>query len=335
MSFSRFIRSHDWWDYKLPPILAVGYATLLSGDKNIFDYYGYIALILLSVVVGAIYVSIINDVSDIDVDQKAGKNNKMASLPKVMRWLLPLACLSLGAGFIYFFYYPDILSCIFYTLPWIAFSMYSFPPFRLKNRGIWGVLADASGAHIFINLLMVSSLSYLSGQNINYGWLTAVLVWATCGGLRGILWHQFTDRGNDIQSGIETFATSRNPVGFKKIEWIILTIELAALALMLSMLHNLFVYVAMLAYLVLMLLRYKILGQQPIPILHNSNYQILLLDFTDLFFPVALLLYASINQPGTWIVLCAQLLLFPARWIMILKDVYRILFKRAGVKKPT
>ncbi|MGE9314343.1 UbiA family prenyltransferase [Niabella sp. CJ426] len=334
MSFSRFIRSHDWWDYKLPPILAVGYATLLSGDKNIFDYYGYIVLILLSVVVGAIYVSIINDVSDIEVDHKAGKNNKMASLPKVMRWLLPLACLSLGAGFIYFFYYPDILSCIFYTLPWITFSMYSFPPFRLKNRGIWGVLADASGAHIFISLLMVSSLSYLSGQAINYEWLAAVLVWATCGGLRGILWHQFTDRDNDIQSRIETFATSRNPAGFKKIEWIILTIELAALALMLSMLHNLFVYTAMLAYLVLMLLRYKILQQQPIPILHNSNYQILLLDFTDLFFPVALLLYASINQPDTWIVLCAQLLLFPARWITILKDVYRILFKRAGVK-PT
>ncbi|WP_114791099.1 UbiA family prenyltransferase [Niabella yanshanensis] len=333
MNLARLVRSHDWWDYKLPPILAVGYATLLLGNRNIFDYYGYIAIILLSVVVGAIYVSIINDVSDIEVDQKAGKFNKMAALPPFMRWLLPLACLSVGAAFICFFYYPDILSCIFYTIPWIAFSMYSFQPFRLKNRGIWGVLADASGAHIFISLLMVSSLCCLSGQNINYAWLAAVFVWATCGGLRGILWHQFTDRENDIKSGIKTFATARNPGDFKKIEWFILATELAALALMLSMLNNLFVYIAMIAYLVLMLLRYTVLRQQPIPILHNHfNYQILLLDFTDLFFPVALLLYASMNQPDAWIVLCAQLLLFPARWIMILKDIYRILFKRRRTK---
>ncbi len=257
----------------------------------------------------------------------------MTALPRFMRWLLPLACLSVGAAFIYFFYYPDLLSCIFYALPWIAFSMYSFPPFRLKNRGIWGVLADASGAHIFISLLMVSHLSYLSGQTMNYGWLTAVSVWATCGGLRGILWHQFTDRDNDIQSGIETFATSRNPASFKKVEWIIFTIELAALASMLLMLQSLFVYIAMLAYLLLMVFRYKMLKQRPIPILHNhSTYQILLLDFTDLFFPAALLLYASIHQADTWIVLCAQLLFFPARWIIIIKYIYRILLKRPGHK---
>ncbi|MCH5687480.1 hypothetical protein LWM68_26365 [Niabella sp. W65] len=113
MSFSRFIRSHDWWDYKLPPILAVGYATLLLGNKSIFDYYGYIALILLSVIIGAVYVSVINDISDIEVDLKAGKANKMASLPQAVRWLIPLTCIAAGIGFIYFFYYPDTVSCIF------------------------------------------------------------------------------------------------------------------------------------------------------------------------------------------------------------------------------
>lgn len=334
MSFSRFIRSHDWWDYKLPPILAVGYATLLLGNKNIFDYYGYIALILLSVIIGAIYVSIINDISDIKVDLKAGKANKMASLPKAVRRLIPLICIVVGIGFIYFFYYPDIVSCVFYILPWITFSMYSFPPFRLKNRGIWGVLADASGAHIFISLLMVSRLSYLSGQAIDYSWLMAVALWATCGGVRGILWHQFTDRDNDIRSGIETYATRRNPADFKNIEWIILGTELAALLFMLYMINNTLVYIAMGIYWILMLLKYKRLSQKPIPILHqNPSYQILLLDFTDLFFPVAMLLYASFTQPNAWIVLCAQLLLFPARWVLMLKDVYRIIFKPVNTFK--
>ncbi|ULT41714.1 hypothetical protein KRR40_45265 [Niabella defluvii] len=103
---------------------------------------------------------------------------------------------------------------------------------------------------------------------------------------------------------------------------------------MLYMINNVFVYLAMGVYWVLMLLKYKRLSQEPIPILHQrSSYQILLLDFTDLFFPVALLLYASVTQPNAWIVLCAQLLLFPARWILMLKDVYRIVFRPANTYK--
>ncbi|MCH5718711.1 UbiA family prenyltransferase [Niabella hibiscisoli] len=334
MNISAFIRTGDWWDHKLPPILGIGYATLLLYDQNLFNASGHIVIILLSVIIGAIYVSIINDISDVEVDARAGKPNKMASLPVFVKWLLPIICIACGICFIAFFYYPDWLSCIFYTIPWIAFSMYSLPPFRLKNRGIWGVLADASGAHIFINLLMVSSLSYISKHPINWFWLLAIGVWATCGGIRGIMWHQFTDRDNDIKSGIETFATRREAKDFRYIEWVLLLIESIALFYVIYTLSITLVYYSFIAYLILMLLRFKVLHQEPISFLHKtSNYQTLLLDFTDLFLPAALLVYSSFHQPKAWILLLIQLLLFPGRWILILKDCYRILFKKRWSKQ--
>ena len=88
------------------------------------------------------------------------------------------------------------LSLIFYLAAYLAFSLYSISPFRFKNRGVLGVIADASGAHLFPSLFVASSMMHNMHISIDPYWLVIVGVWSFAYGLRGILWHQFWDREN-------------------------------------------------------------------------------------------------------------------------------------------
>ncbi|WP_346239412.1 UbiA family prenyltransferase [Niabella insulamsoli] len=332
MSLLKILRHAEWWEYKLPPLLSIAYATLIINDEPVFNYAPHILLILLSLVVGAAYVSIINDITDIDDDLAAGKTNRMAAVAPQKRWIFPALALLIGLLFLIFFYGQDRLSSLFYLIPWISFSLYSFRPIRLKNRGFLGVLADASGSHIFTSLLMVSSVSYISGHPVIYPWLLLVAVWALCYGLRGILWHQFHDRDNDIRSGIETFATKRSPQSFKTAELLIFGVELIVTLGMLVLVNKTIVYLAAIAYFILVLMRLRRLRLFPLVIIEPKRpYQILMLDFMQVFFPVALLVYAAITQPKGWIVLLIHLALFPFKTIQVLKDYKRALLGQSGL----
>ncbi|HWW42405.1 hypothetical protein, partial [Pedobacter sp.] len=81
MEIKKIIRSADWWEYKLPPLLAIGYATALKTPEPFLSLMPHLLFILFSIIIGAIYVSIINDITDIEIDQASGKKNKMANMP--------------------------------------------------------------------------------------------------------------------------------------------------------------------------------------------------------------------------------------------------------------
>ena len=186
MSFIRTIRASEWWGYKLAPLLAIGYATAMKSGKSLLEASPYLLYIMLAMALGAAYVSVINDITDMKEDLAIGKKNRMAGVAPSRRWLFPAAALVAGAAYIATFY-PHVLIMALAVMPWIAFSCYSIPPVRLKKRGIPGVLADASGAHIFTSLFIVASMSYYTGEPIDWIWFGAVGVWALCYGLRGIL----------------------------------------------------------------------------------------------------------------------------------------------------
>lgn len=323
------IRASDWWSYKLPPILAIAYATIISSSTSIYEAAPQLLVIMLSVFVGAIYVSIINDITDISEDQASGKSNRMASMPAKLRWLLPIGCLLLGLGF-QFFYYPDNLSMVLYTLPWISFTLYSCKPFRFKKRGILGVLADASGSHLFISLLMISSLSYFSRIPINWTWFMSVAIWSFAYGLRGILYHQFLDRENDIEAKVNTYAAQISPESFKLPQLIISVVELLAFTVMLVLINEVLVYLFLAIYLLVIYARKRFLGYQVISIITEKNrpFQILMADFYQFFFPISLLIIGSIYNPISLIVLAVHLALFPHRILEYFQEMKMILHRK-------
>lgn len=322
MNFLKVIRSIEWWEYKLPPLLAIGYATAIKADGMFLKAMPQLVFLLLSLIVGAAYVSIINDITDIDDDLASGKSNRMAGLNPMIRWIFPAACVLAGL-FCGYFLYPDWLSISLYTVPWISFSLYSFRPFRLKNRGIWGVFADAAGSHVFTSLFVISSISFFTNQHMDWLWFGSTGIWATCYGVRGILWHQFYDRKNDIKSNVNTFVVKIDPMNFRRSEIYIFIAEMLAISTMLYCIHELWPLLGLFLYLFLVFVRTYRLKYAPVIIIapENRPYHILMADFYQIFFPLSILVAAVINEPYALIVMLLHFALFPKKTLLSFKDL--------------
>src|SRR5688572_18236563 len=81
-------RAGEWWEYKLAPTFAIFYATALTVEAPLTSLWLAALTLLLALVPGAIYVSIINDLADRHEDAAAGKVNRMAGLPPFLVALL-------------------------------------------------------------------------------------------------------------------------------------------------------------------------------------------------------------------------------------------------------
>lgn len=313
MSFINTIRASEWWGYKVAPLLAIGYATTMKSGRSLWEVSPYLLYIMLAMAIGAAYVSVINDITDMEEDLAIGKKNRMAGVPASRRWIFPVLALAAGAVYIGSFY-PHVLIMALAVMPWIAFSCYSIPPVRLKKRGIFGVLADAAGAHVFTSLFIVASMSYYTGQAIDWIWFFAVGAWALCYGLRGILWHMFFDRENDIASGTPTYATKMEPADFRRREWVIPGVEGIALGGMLWRIGKPLPVVFLVLYLLFVIACRRKLGFRIVNILMPPGqpypYLIFLADYYQVFLPLSLLLRGALTFRYDWIVLLAHLLLF-------------------------
>ena len=311
MKVFRIIRSSEWWEYKMPILLSLAYATALHANKGLYDIAGWFAFMLFCLIVGAAYVSIVNDMCDIEDDLASGKKNRLTKIRPPYRWMLLIATLIL-ALLCCFFYLKDPLTITFYLLSYMAFTLYSVPPIRLKKRGIWGVIADACGAHLFPSLFVVAGTAHALQIEIEWIWLALIAVWSFMYGLRGILWHQFLDRSNDKLVHLNTFASRTNPLSFRKTSVYILSIELAALVIILITLRKPWPIVGVFAYLALMAAYKKKLGLKLIAIIPTSQpWHLIMITYYQAFFPLALLFESSLLFMSSWIVLIVHLILFP------------------------
>ena len=317
------IRSHEWWGYKLPPLLAVGYATIIRLQQPVYSYWAELLIILLSLAVGAVYVSLINDLTDMNEDLRGGKHNRMAGLPPWLRSALILVSL-LAGGFFFRLFSFDRASLLCYGASWLAFTLYSVPPFRLKKRGVWGVLADACGANLFPALLVVYVLADSMETIPSYWWTGGVAVWSLCYGLRGILWHQFSDRESDARAGVRTVATGIEPERFRGAALGLLILELVALGVMLWWL-KLALPLVFLGLYGLLLLAYRRMGMQFLIVLPalRPPYHIVMSSYYQLFLLVSLLIADALVHPYTWIVLAVHLLVFPGHLRRLAGDLKR------------
>lgn len=333
IDIKRITRSHEWWDHKTPQVLSLGYATAIVLNSSLFTLLGTGFLtVFVCLIVIAVYASIINDLTDMEIDRLCGKSNLMTKLSPGIRLLIlssALVLVMMAAWYIY----PDSYSVIFYLLIAITISLYSFPPVRLKKRGIWGVLSCGAAEHLFPTLFTVSIVYHLSGSPIRPIWLCATGILSLMYGIRSILWHQFLDRENDQQSAIRTFASRVNPEQFKSYALVIFILELLALFFVVYLLHMIIVVIFLIAYIFFVFCRSVFFKSKPIILItpENSYYQILMLDFYTIFFPFALLCYVSATQEYGWCVLLIHTLLFYKTLLVTAKDMFYI-FRDIGVR---
>ena len=201
------VRFGNWWSHKIPPLLLVVYLELARRHASPGASVAAIVVLIVGVSCVAAYGHVVNDWCDIADDERAGKPNAMRGLSVRQR-----AALSLGlvvAGFV-------VLAPLSNAWPvrlalavnFLWPTLYSIPGVRLKERGLFGVLADAAGSHVTPTVFAFADASLFAPGPANVVVVTAVLLWATVLGIKGILYHMIADRANDEMAGVATFAAA-------------------------------------------------------------------------------------------------------------------------------
>jgi hypothetical protein len=303
------IRADEWWDYKLVPILSAFYATALVLRVPVSSMWTSAVSLLLAVVTAAVYASAVNELTDRADDAAAGKRNRAANGPRSVAALLSVAvCAGLAFAWIWRHDTP-LLSC--YLATWLAFALYSIPPFRLKKRGLPGVLCDAAGEQMFPALAAVFIACLGAQRTVSGAWVASVAVWALAFGLRGILWHQLKDVENDRAAGVRTFAARRPRAASVLGTFVVFPLELGALAAMLWQIGSAWP-AAFLALYTLYAIRSAHRRQlAPAIVMAKPRSFIVLQDFYTDLFAVALLIVASVRDRRDVVILVAHLLLYP------------------------
>lgn len=311
----RTVRANEWWEFKLGPVLAAMYASAFLLRVSIFSLLPLIFIVLVALAACAAYVSVINDFTDRADDVASGKTNRLVGKSSSFIGAVIAFCILSGlAVAVYGFH--DRLLLLLYSGSWVAFTLYSLPPIRLKERRSLGVLADACGAHLFPTLLAVAAVYRWTRQPFDLIWLVSVGVWSFSFGIRGILWHQLSDLHYDASINLRTFVSAHRTESLRRLgNFIIFPIEITAFAIML--LHTLCAAaIALLGfYAVINFLRGRLYGShfcivEPKPKFHH----IVMHEYYEVFFPLAFILASSTQHPVDAFVLVVHGLLFPKRW---------------------
>lgn len=306
------------------PIVSAFYATAVMLGVPIATLWPAALLILLSMVPGAAYVSVINDLTDREEDLAAGKANRLVGKSRLA--VAAILAVTIGAGLIFAWRWRgDVLLLSLYLAAWLAFSLYSLPPFRFKARGILGVLCDASGAHLFPTTVAVVLTFREAQRPVSVVWMISIAVWAFSYGLRGILWHQLTDRDADRSSGVRTFAQRHPPhVAMRLGTYVAFPLELLAITAILIQLRSVWVLAALLVYAIASWRRMAIWEMNVVVVEPKPRFFIVLHEYYDVFFPLALLVTAALRDRRDLIVLAVHPVLFPARIVQTLRDLRRL-----------
>lgn len=201
-TLAHLIRWDEWYDSKLP-LFAVSICTalLLAATIPRCALMAFAQLYIFSALFLA-FGYMVNDYSDIAVDRAAGKHKIISTLHPALSIAI-LVVLAL-AGVAVLLPSNGSLSIVLGVLGSYFLALaYSCRPSRLKERGIAGLIV-ASVAQRVMPIIVIGLVLHQS--------VSVVASWALLGffiGLRYILIHQHTDLANDLQSGVQTFATAR------------------------------------------------------------------------------------------------------------------------------
>jgi len=186
-----------------------------------------ILIFFLFSVFSTTYGYLINDYSDIELDQRQGKENTFQDMTqlKALGSVIFILSLSILSGLYFSGHFWFSMLWLF----WLAISsFYSLPPVRLKEKGAIGLIFVILAQRALPILLVFTALGF---EYINEIIVLSVFVFFR--GASSDINHQLDDITKDAETGTNTFAVI---VGKRRVEQLLnisLEIEKALLALIL------------------------------------------------------------------------------------------------------
>lgn len=323
------VRFRDWWDFKLSPAAALFYCGAAATGAPLLPLVPQALLLLAAIAACAAFVSVLNDVTDLEPDALAGKHNRMAGRTATARAaLLGLPALA-GLGFALLWRDDPPLAGA-YVGSFAAFVLYSAPPARLKVRGAAGAAADAAGAHLFpaMTALLLAFRAVRAEPDVPM--LAAAAVWSVALGLRGILWHQLGDVEADARAGIGTLARRYPPWAVARFgERVLLPAEVVGLLVLLWRMEAAFGCLALAFYLAMAHRLFARTGTAPAIVRPRPGAAIALHDYYGVWLPAAMIVQSALRHPADIAVLALHIVLFPARARQSAAAVRQALWPRA------
>jgi len=330
--FNKYLRFSCWWHYKTATLLAFIYGIIYLANITFIDILPHVLVFLISVFGIASTGHFINDWTDIKIDTISGKENHVRKMNFKTKITVLLALIAVSfLPWLYLKYDKFILFLL--ISQFLLYVLYSVPPFRLKNKHIWGIIADSVYGHIIPIVVTVLLFSKYGNLNINIGlpvYIAALFLFTTKG-FRNIILHQIDDRKKDRMANMKTFPLTFGSVfSINLINRLILTIELVSLFFItafMSRYFNNFIWGLVLffifTYLKFNLWKYFILPPRQL----KFKFLFFLNDFYEDWLPLIMLVYLITLSWTNILFLFLHLLLFPKSLFNFVKDV-KLIFTR-------
>lgn len=225
--FFGLIRWDDWYDSKMALFFLVYYYLLLVKDTILLQD------MILLLPLGLFFISLasfgftLNDYFDKSIDKVSGKQSILSSIGSQRQVLVLCTLLLFGLiSFIPFYQYK--FAVVFLLLSYISSILYSAYPFRLKEKGIWGIICVSLAQWVFPALIVFGIFKHFAIDTLL--WVIFLLLL----GLRWVLVHQLIDWSKDIRTDIMTFAVIKTPIGTLRIMRFLFAFELISLLSLLA-----------------------------------------------------------------------------------------------------
>lgn len=322
-----YIRASHWWAYKAAPILGFTYMYCYFFD---FSFSTKLILIGLSAttiigIAGLGYV--INDLYDIEADQKAGKKNPFESKSSlfILSVIAVLVFLALSP-----WYYLKSNAYIWTSLAFqmLLFIVYAHPFTRLKEKSFWGPVCDALYGHaVPIIIACLTYQQYLQKLPYSPVWFFGSLfVWQFFKGLRNIFLHQLEDYENDLRANIRTLTTEKGKdIIYQKVLHIIIPLEAISLFIFFISITHTFggIWIYFGVFMIIYIYGHGLFRnvQWDPKIYYSNTYIYFLNNFYEVYLPY-LFIYLCIVESliSAWL-LIIHLLLFPSSIHILVKDL--------------
>ncbi len=206
------VRANEWWKPKAGFLFGLLFFTLLL-TKEQLSFILFLKLFFLSfITLTAIGVlgHLLNDLGDIEADEKAEKSNSMAGLSITSRLLILVLVFAL-ASVPWFFLPVTKMSFLLLGAELLLLLIYPLKPFRLKQYPLLAIHIDAMYAFAIPAVLAFYTYRLYYGLSFpeNYNWI--LFGWALFIGIRQIIYHHVADMKNDLKSGTPNLALQFSP----------------------------------------------------------------------------------------------------------------------------
>jgi 4-hydroxybenzoate polyprenyltransferase len=222
------VRWNNWAYCKIAIVVAcLCYATL-ARDELDAAALGDSVLLFAMLCCYAAFGYAINSFSDAPLDASVGKYNPFSAMSPRETYVtlgkVGVVALSAGAGVAVYYWRPDVAALV--ALGYGLAAAYSLAPFRLKGRGLLGVIASPLAQHAIPAAIVFTATRTWDAASISLCGLSTLI------GLRFILVHQLADKANDAAAKIRSVATIHGGAAvWRVLTRIVFPIELAMLAL--------------------------------------------------------------------------------------------------------